>query len=196
MKASVFPMILFVLSSCGHSKEDSIWASNYYLQQADSCTKIMGNNEGVALQCESLLKLAKDAIDELPTGEEKSKAYSKYISLVNQKAKPMADTFERRFDTPISTAVANDIEILKKSEKSDGYGHRYVYVRVKNNTQHVASYLELTVTYYDKGGNIVGTGMGNTNNIAAKTERTITCLALNIENASTYQVEINSSHFL
>lgn len=84
-----------------------------------------------------------------------------------------------------------NLEILQTTSKNDGFAN-YVYVRVKNNTGNLCSYAGLKVTYFDKAGKIVGTGMGNTSNLAAGAERTIDCIAMNIDGADKYEVEIEN----
>lgn len=84
-----------------------------------------------------------------------------------------------------------EIEILQSTPKSDGYAN-YVHVRVRNNTNKLCTYADLSVTYFDKAGNIVGTGMGNTSNLAAGAERTIDCIAMNIEGADKYEVQVGN----
>ncbi len=80
------------------------------------------------------------------------------------------------------------IEILQTTEKGDSFS-RTVYVRAKNNTNKLCSYCEFNVTYFDANGKIVGTGMGNTTNFAAGSERTIECIALEIEGAAKFEVQ-------
>lgn len=66
-----------------------------------------------------------------------------------------------------------------------------IHCRVRNNTDKLISYVSLNATFYDKSGKIVGTGMGNDLNLAAGKEKTIDVVALSIENADHYDVEID-----
>jgi hypothetical protein len=89
-----------------------------------------------------------------------------------------------------------DIELLKHNAKWGEYGNSVtIHCRVKNNTNKLASYVEVSVTFFDKDGTVVGTGMGNTTNFAAGKERTIDALAMNIEDAAKYEVDITNVYW-
>ena len=83
------------------------------------------------------------------------------------------------------------IQVLKDNDKAAGMKMHEAFVRVKNVTGQPVSYLGITVTYYDQGGNIIGTGYGNAANIANGAERTVTCIANNIVGAKKYIVEVS-----
>lgn len=87
-----------------------------------------------------------------------------------------------------------DVEILKHNatyeESMDSYT---VHCRVKNNTEELIDYIDLKATFYDKDGNIVGTGIGNAANFAAGAEKTIDVLGLDIQNCENYEVQINNT---
>lgn len=84
-----------------------------------------------------------------------------------------------------------DLEILKTSETANEMA-RTIHVKVRNNTGHLISYADLKGVYYDKKGNIVGTGLGNTTNIAAGASKTIDIMSMGIENADRYEVEMGN----
>lgn len=87
-----------------------------------------------------------------------------------------------------------DIEILKHNatyeETMDSYT---VHCRVKNNTEELIGYVDLKATFYDKKGNIVGTGIGNAANFAAGAEKTIDVIGLDIQNCENYEVQVNNT---
>ncbi|WP_291146848.1 FxLYD domain-containing protein [Flavobacterium sp. UBA7680] len=86
-----------------------------------------------------------------------------------------------------------DVEILKQSASYEPTLSSYtVHCRLKNNTNELIPYLDLTATFYDKEGNIVGTGMGNAANFAAGAEKTVDVIGLDIQNCETYEVEIGN----
>ncbi|GGG33287.1 FxLYD domain-containing protein [Hymenobacter glacieicola] len=84
-----------------------------------------------------------------------------------------------------------DLEILKTSETANEFA-RTIHVKVRNNTDHLIQYADLKGVYYDKGKNIVGTGMGNAANIAAGATKTIDIMSMGIENADSYEVEMGN----
>ncbi|MDR9399578.1 MAG: FxLYD domain-containing protein, partial [Salibacter sp.] len=67
--------------------------------------------------------------------------------------------------------------------------------RVKNNTDDLATYVELKGTFYDENGKIVGTAMGNATNLASNAEKTIDVLGLDIDNAAKYEIQVNNVMF-
>jgi hypothetical protein len=87
-----------------------------------------------------------------------------------------------------------DIEILKHDatfeESMDSYT---IHCRVKNNTDKLINYVDIKATFYDKDGNIVGTGLGNAANFAGGAEKTIDVLGLDIQNCEKYEVQVNNS---
>jgi hypothetical protein len=86
-----------------------------------------------------------------------------------------------------------DVEILKQSAKFDTSLSLYtIHCRLRNNTSQLITYLDLKATFYDKEGNIVGTGMGNAANFAAGAEKTIDVIGMDIQNCETYEVEIGT----
>ena len=87
-----------------------------------------------------------------------------------------------------------DIELLKVSSKSS-YGSIYVYATVRNNTDKLCSYAQVNVSFYDKGDKVVGTGMGNTTNLAAGATRVVTCIAMEIENSVRYEANVENTMF-
>lgn len=86
-----------------------------------------------------------------------------------------------------------EVEIVKQSAKYDPTFSSYtVHCRLKNNSSTLISYLDLKATFYDKNGNIVGTGIGNAVNFAAGAEKTVDVMGLDIQNCDKYEVEIGT----
>lgn len=59
-----------------------------------------------------------------------------------------------------------------------------------NNSDVLKSYVQANATFYDKQGTIVGTGMGNTTNLAPHSKRTIDVIGMGVEHSSRYEVEL------
>lgn len=109
---------------------------------------------------------------------------------------------EKKESTKLSNEIASqtisetipDVEILKHDatyeESMDSYT---VHCRVKNNTDELIDYVDLKATFYDKKGNIVGTGLGNAANFAAGAEKTIDVIGLDIQNCEKYEVQVNNT---
>jgi hypothetical protein len=86
-----------------------------------------------------------------------------------------------------------DVEILKQSAKYEPTMSSYtIHCRLKNNSADLITYLDLKATFYDKNGNIVGTGIGNAANFASGAEKTVDVMGLDIQNCETYEVEIGT----
>ncbi|WP_309640746.1 FxLYD domain-containing protein [Flavobacterium sp.] len=86
-----------------------------------------------------------------------------------------------------------DVEILKQSSSYEDVMDVYtIHCRVRNNTDELINYVDLQATFYDKQGNIVGTGIGNAANFAAGAEKTIDVMGLDIQNCETYEVQVNN----
>jgi len=89
-----------------------------------------------------------------------------------------------------------EVEILSMDESLEEVTNsRTVHVRVKNNSDKLITYLDLKSVYTSKSGNIVGTGIGNSTNIAPGATKVVDVLAMGIENANTYDVEVNNVLF-
>lgn len=85
------------------------------------------------------------------------------------------------------------VEILQQTSEYESYTNSYtIHCRVKNNTDKLITYVDINATFYDIKGTIVGTGMGNTTNLAAGAEKTIDVLGLDIDNADKYEVQIDN----
>lgn len=85
------------------------------------------------------------------------------------------------------------IEILQHSSDYEPTMNSYtIHCRVKNNTDKLVSYMDIQATFYDKEGKIVGTGMGNAANLAAGAEKTVDVMALDIDNADKYDVQVDN----
>lgn len=105
---------------------------------------------------------------------------------------PQSDTYS----DPTTAAGAErkpSVEIIKHTAKYEPMMNSYtIHCRVKNNTGRLIDYIDLKATFYDKNGNIVGTGMGNAVNLAGGAEKTIDVFALDIDNADKYEVQIDN----
>lgn len=98
-----------------------------------------------------------------------------------------------------STTIVNagnskpDVEILKQTAKYEPtFSSFTIHCRLKNNSSELISYLDLKATFYDKDGNIVGTGTGNAANFAAGAEKTVDVMGLDIQNCETYEIEVGT----
>lgn len=90
-------------------------------------------------------------------------------------------------------APKSDIEILKHSMTYEStMGAHTIHCRTRNNTDKLVMYMDIKATFYDKDGNIVGTGLGNTANLAGHAEKTIDVMAIGVENASKYEVQVDN----
>lgn len=86
-----------------------------------------------------------------------------------------------------------DVEILKHNATYEEVMDAYtIHCRVRNNSSELINYLDIKATFYDKKGNIVGTGMGNAANLAGGAEKTIDVMGLDIQNCESYEVAIDN----
>jgi|GEM_PF-3580606 len=83
-----------------------------------------------------------------------------------------------------------EIEILQDKASTNDIGIMTVHVVVKNNSDELKHYVQIDASFFDKDGGIVGTGIGNTSNLAPHAERTIDVLAMDIHNAATYKLDV------
>ena len=96
-------------------------------------------------------------------------------------------------ELPVVEESKPDVEILKQSATYEEVMNAYtIHCRVKNNTTELINYVDLKATFYDKEGNIVGTGMGNAANFAAGAEKTIDVMGLDIQNCEKYEVQVDN----
>lgn len=96
------------------------------------------------------------------------------------------------FDAPIFHHSEKDVTILQKTCTYEPYTNSYtIHCRIRNNTKNLIEFLDLTATFYSKSGKIVGTGYGNTANLAGGAEKTVDVLGFDIDNVSTWRVEID-----
>ncbi|MFD2787958.1 FxLYD domain-containing protein [Hymenobacter rubripertinctus] len=93
--------------------------------------------------------------------------------------------------TSAATEDKQDLEILKTSETNNEFG-RTVHVKVRNNTDRLIQYVDLKSVYYNKNKDIVGTGIGNAMNLAAGATKTIDIMAMGIDGATSYEVEVGN----
>ena len=89
----------------------------------------------------------------------------------------------------IAEAPKDDIEVIKMSETVNSR-MRTVHVEVKNNTKKLLTTGQIKLIYENKAGDIVGTGTGTILNLASGASRVVDCLAMDIEGADTYRVEV------
>lgn len=82
-----------------------------------------------------------------------------------------------------------DIEIIKHSSTNTGEMNM-VHVQIKNNTDKLLTSGLIKTIYTDKDGNIVGTGNGSILNLASGATKTIDCLAMGVEGAENYSIEV------
>ncbi len=97
-----------------------------------------------------------------------------------------------------ASAPITKIEILQHSEKKEtlaGSTYRTVHVQVQNNGSNLEDYVEIKATWFDKDGKIVGTGMGNTTNLASNAKRVIDVQGMDVDNAARYELEIATTPF-
>jgi hypothetical protein len=96
------------------------------------------------------------------------------------------------------SAPMTKIEILQHSEKKetlDGSTYRTIHVQVQNSGTILQDYVEIKATWFDKDGKVVGTGMGNTTNLAANAKRVIDVQGMEVDNAAKYELEIATTPF-
>jgi hypothetical protein len=100
--------------------------------------------------------------------------------------------------SPTAATPASKIAIIQHSEKKetlDGSTYRTIHVQVQNNDSELQDYVEVKATWFDKDGKIVGTGMGNTTNLAANAKRVIDVQGMEVDNAAKYELEVSTSPF-
>jgi len=131
-----------------------------------------------------------------------------YLDSINEKYDPCSDikkAIDLGFDGSNYNLNAKDIykkicekpdlQILQKNEIKKYGNFRTICVVVKNNTTSLMSYVELNATWYDSKGTVVGTGMGNTTNLAAGAKRTIEVTGMDIYNAVKYELSDPEYHY-
>lgn len=95
-------------------------------------------------------------------------------------------------DSAPSTSNKSDLEILQHVEKIEPEmpTTHTIHVDVMNNSDQLKDYVQVSATWYDNAGKIVGTGMGNTTNLPSKEKRTIDVIGLDINKAAKYELII------
>ena len=91
--------------------------------------------------------------------------------------------------TETTETSKDDIEVVKFSETAVDRTST-VHVEVKNNTDNLLTAGQIKVIYEDKQGNIVGTGLGTILNLASGKTKVVDCLAMDVDGAATYSVEV------
>lgn len=91
--------------------------------------------------------------------------------------------------TEVAETSKEDIEVVKSSE-TNSESMRTVHVEVKNNTDKLLTTGQIKIVYTDKAGGIVGTGLGTILNLAAGKSKVVDCLAMGVEGAESYEVQV------
>jgi hypothetical protein len=91
--------------------------------------------------------------------------------------------------TEVTETSKEDIEIVKSSE-TVRERMSIIHVEVKNNTEKLLSTGQIKIVYTDKAGSIVGTGLGTILNLAAGKSKVVDCLAMGIDGAENYEVQV------
>lgn len=123
-------------------------------------------------------------------------AFAGFIFIAFGSGDDKKNNFKKNSSTTISSTENSipDVEIIKKTAKYDSDMNSYtIHCRLKNNTSELITYIDLKATFYDKDGNIVGTGIGNAVNFAAGSEKTVDVLGIDIQNCDSYEVEIGNT---
>jgi hypothetical protein len=86
------------------------------------------------------------------------------------------------------------LEILSVTTKDAGIGDgsMYAYVEVRNNSDQSYSYVGLEGTCRDASGGIVGTGLGNTTNVAPGSTVVITMILLQVSGCTDVEVRFDA----
>lgn len=92
-------------------------------------------------------------------------------------------------NTEVAEASKEDIEVVKHNETVNDM-MRTVHVEVKNNTEDLLTAGQIKIVYTDKDGGIVGTGSGSILNLAAGKTKVVDCLAMGVEGATNYEVQV------
>lgn len=91
------------------------------------------------------------------------------------------------------TTSGENIVILQNTEQIDEDSNsRTIHVQIKNNSNDLVQLVNLKSVYYDKDGKIVGTGLGNGVNIAGGATKVIDVLAVDIDNAAKFEIEVDN----
>jgi hypothetical protein len=86
------------------------------------------------------------------------------------------------------------VVVKHNAEKIDDDSWR-TFVTVRNISGQLANSVDLKVVYYDAQGKVVGTGLGVELNVPGGEERLVTCTAMDIKNAKSYDVEVAHVYF-
>ncbi|WP_269222026.1 hypothetical protein [Flavobacterium sp. IMCC34518] len=92
-------------------------------------------------------------------------------------------------NTVATETEKEDIEVIRHNETTTDMT-RTVHVEVKNNTDKLLSTGLIKIVYTDKGNNIVGTGQGTILNLGAGKTKVVDCLAMSIDGATNYEVQV------
>lgn len=115
------------------------------------------------------------------------------VFLVSAVATGDSDSKSNSSPSTTKESKKKDVEIVKTSDSYESFTNSYtIHCRVRNNTSKLIQYLDITATFYDKKGNIVGTGIGNCVNLAGGSEKTVDVIGLDIDNVDSYEVQIDN----
>lgn len=92
-------------------------------------------------------------------------------------------------NTEVAETSKEDIEVVKHNETIDDI-MRTVHVEVKNNTDELLTTGQIKIVYTDKDGAIVGTGLGTILNLAAGKTKVVDCIAMGVDGATEYEVQV------
>ena len=88
----------------------------------------------------------------------------------------------------------SSLEIMKTIAKNDDYS-MHVYVTVRNNSDKLCQAATFQSNYYDEKHNVVGAGNGTILNLAAGQTKVVDCMAMDIQGATRYEVQIATALF-
>ena len=91
--------------------------------------------------------------------------------------------------TEVAETSKEDIEVVKSSETNTEM-MKTVHVEVKNNTDKLLTTGQIKIVYTDKDDTIVGTGLGTILNLAAGKTKVVDCIAMGVEGATEYEVQV------
>lgn len=91
--------------------------------------------------------------------------------------------------TEVAETSKEDIEVVKHNETVNDM-MRTVHVELKNNTDKLLTAGQIKIVYTDKDGGIVGTGSGTILNLAAGKTKVVDCIAMGVDGATNYEVQV------
>jgi hypothetical protein len=92
-------------------------------------------------------------------------------------------------NTEVAETSKEDVEVVKHNETVNDM-MRTVHVEVKNNTDELLTAGQIKIVYTDKDGGIVGSGMGTILNLASGKTKVVDCIAMGVDGATNYEVQV------